>query len=70
MLFAKYYFVDRVHPNTDRYWKRILKETPAGLWWWYPLAYCDSLLARLPLVHWMAWNMVMWGQKQVASIEE
>ncbi len=28
LLFLKYYLVDRIHPNQDRYWKRILRETP------------------------------------------
>jgi SAM-dependent methyltransferase len=63
-LFLKYYLVDRVHPNQDRYWKRILRETPRRLWWWRPFAWCDAVLTRLPLVRRLAWNMVMWGTKQ------
>lgn len=62
-LFAKYYLVDRIHPNADRYWKRILREKREDLRWWLPLAKLDSALTRLPLVRWLAWNMVMWGQK-------
>lgn len=30
-LFIKYYLLDRVHPNQDRYWKRIFKKTPRSL---------------------------------------
>jgi 2-polyprenyl-3-methyl-5-hydroxy-6-metoxy-1,4-benzoquinol methylase len=63
-LFVKYYLVDRVHPNQDRYWKRILCETRRSLWWWLPLRALDSVLTRLPIVRWLAWNMVMWGKKQ------
>jgi SAM-dependent methyltransferase len=62
-LFLKYYAIDRVHPNADRYWKRIFKETERNLWWWRPLKATDSLLTRLPLIRRLAWNMVMWGQK-------
>lgn len=62
-LFAKYYLLDRVHPNADRYWKRILKETPGTLGWWTPLAYLDRVLTRIPGVRFLAWNMVMWGRK-------
>jgi len=62
-LFLKYYLIDRVHPNADRYWKRILTETPRSLWWWRPLSALDVVLTRLPLVRWLAWNMVMWGRK-------
>ena len=63
LLFLKYYAVERVHPNQDRYWKRILRETPQSLRWWMPLRALDGALTRLPLVRWLAWNMVMWGEK-------
>jgi ubiquinone/menaquinone biosynthesis C-methylase UbiE len=63
LLFVKYYLVDGVHPNADRYWKRILGEKPDRLVWWQPLKYLDQLLTRLPIVRWLAWNVVMWGQK-------
>ena len=63
LLFGKYFFVDRVHPNSDRYWKRILTETESTLWWWRPLRSLDSVLTRIPGLKWWAWNMVMWGTK-------
>jgi 2-polyprenyl-3-methyl-5-hydroxy-6-metoxy-1,4-benzoquinol methylase len=62
-LFLKYYAFDRVHPNQDRYWKRILRETPESLSWWMPLRSLDALMTQIPAVRWLAWNMVMWGQK-------
>lgn len=64
LLFGKYYSVDRVHPNRDRYWKRILRETPDRLRWWMPLLILDGVITRLPIVRWLAWNMVMWGEKR------
>lgn len=63
LLFVKYYLLDGVHPNRDRYWKRILREKPERLWWWTPLRLLDGLLTRIPLVRWLAWNVVMWGEK-------
>jgi 2-polyprenyl-3-methyl-5-hydroxy-6-metoxy-1,4-benzoquinol methylase len=63
ILFLKYYVLDRVSPNEDRYWKRILKETNSQLVWWKPLRILDGLLTRLPLVRWLAWNVVIWGRK-------
>jgi len=63
-LFAKYYLVDRVHPNADRYWKRILKERSESLRWWYPLLSLDRLLTRLPGISLLAWNTVLWGVKR------
>jgi len=63
VLFLKYFFVDRIHPNQDRYWKRILRETPETLRWWMPLRTFDKLLSRIPLIRLLAWNIVMWGEK-------
>jgi len=63
VLFLKYYILDRIHPNEDRYWKRMLKETPKTLWWWMPLRAIDGVLTRLPLLRYMAWTMIMWGEK-------
>jgi SAM-dependent methyltransferase len=63
LLFVKYYAMDRVHPNQDRYWKRILREPDSALWWWKPLLTIDATLTRIPIVRWLSWNMVMWGTK-------
>ncbi len=64
LLFARYYLVDRVHPNADRYWKRILEEDPARIGWWFsPLQQVDAVLLRLPLLRRLAWNIVIWAQR-------
>jgi SAM-dependent methyltransferase len=63
LLFVKYYLLDGVNPNQDRYWKRILRETPGRLWWWMPLRALDRVLTRIPFVRWLSWNVVMWGEK-------
>lgn len=63
VLFLKYYLIDSVHPNEDRYWKRILHESEKSLWWWLPFRAIDEQLTRIPLLRRMAWNMVMWGRK-------
>jgi len=62
-LFGKYYLVDRVHPNQDRYWKRILREPEDRLGWFRALQSADALLTRIPGVRRLAWNMVMWGAR-------
>lgn len=62
-LFLKYYLVNRIHPNQDRYWKRIFSETDRSLLWWKPLRWLDAGLTRIPLVRRLAWNIVMWGYK-------
>jgi SAM-dependent methyltransferase len=62
-LFGKYYLLDRVHPNRDRYWKRILKETNKSLRWWKPLLLLDQVITRIPGFRFLAWNVVIWGRK-------
>jgi len=67
LLFAKYYVLDHVHPNADRYWKRILREKPETLQWWKPLLSIDSILSLIPGIRLLAWNTVLWGDKPVLS---
>lgn len=62
-LFLKYFLIDRVHPNEDRYWKRIFRETDATLWWWRPLRAMDRVLTRLPIANRFAWNMAVTATK-------
>jgi 2-polyprenyl-3-methyl-5-hydroxy-6-metoxy-1,4-benzoquinol methylase len=66
VIFLKYYLIDRVHPNEDRYWKRILKERPEKLGWFKALQAIDAVLTRLPLIKRLAWNMVISGRKPVS----
>jgi 2-polyprenyl-3-methyl-5-hydroxy-6-metoxy-1,4-benzoquinol methylase len=62
-LFAKYYLLDRIHPNKERYWKCILKETHESLGWWKPLLLLDRFITRIPGIRLLAWNVVIWGSK-------
>lgn len=68
-LFLKYYLVDRIHPNAERYWKRIYRESHRSLRWWKPLLLVDAVLTRIPLVQLLSWNIVLWGQKSPGYIE-
>ena len=67
-LFLKYFLIDRIHPNADRYWKRIYRETERSLWWWKPLRLLDRALTRLPGVRALAWNIVLWGQREAVPV--
>ena len=63
-IFLKYFFIDGIHPGQERYWKKILTEDPQEIGWWFqPLLKLDELLFRLPLMPYLAWNMVVWGYK-------
>jgi len=67
-LFLKYYFVDRKDVNKERYWKAILRETPATIGWWFlPLQTLDRFILSLPGMKMLAWNMVQWGTKPGAK---
>lgn len=63
VIFLKYYFIDRVHPNDDRYWKRILREPEATRRWMAPLINIDRFLCRyFPPVRYLCWNIVIAAQ--------
>lgn len=62
-LFLKYFLLDRVHPNAERYWKKIYDESESSLWWWKPLKKLDEVLTRIPLVGWLSWNVVVIASK-------
>lgn len=64
LLFMKYFLIDRVHPNSDRYWKRIYKETDKSLGWWKPLRALDSFLTSIPGLGWLCWNIVIIARKK------
>lgn len=57
-VFFKFYFVDRIHPSSDRYWKRIITHEhelrPIVL----RLQAVDRFLLRLfPPLRWWCWNV-------------
>jgi SAM-dependent methyltransferase len=62
-LFLKYYLWDGIHPNAERYWKRIFTHSSASLWWWQPLRCADAWATRLPGIRRLAWTIVVWGRK-------
>ena len=63
-LFISYYFIRRYDPNEIRYWKRIFKEKPSTIGWWFsPLKALDRLLLSLPGINKMAWNIVIIAKK-------
>lgn len=59
VVFLKYYLIDRVHPNAERYWKKVITGFEAIRWWYVPLAALDSVLLRIPGLRWLAWNMAV-----------
>lgn len=68
LIFAKFYLIDRVHPNEDRYWKRIISREPELRKWYKPLAAVDRLLLTVvPILGWWCWNMAIVVRKDRAD---
>jgi len=64
LIFFKYFLIDRINPNVERYWKRILREDSKRIGWWFrPLVHIDDVLLRIPPFNYLAWNIVIWGAK-------
>lgn len=63
LIFIKYFLVDRIHPNQDRYWKRILRENQATLTWLKPLLALDKVLLRWPPLNYLAWTILVAARK-------
>lgn len=61
-LFLKYFLLDRISPNRERYWKRIFQESPASLRWWRPLAWLDHGITLTPALRWLCWNVAIIGR--------
>jgi 2-polyprenyl-3-methyl-5-hydroxy-6-metoxy-1,4-benzoquinol methylase len=62
-IFIKYFLVDRISPNSARYWKLIYREDERSLWWWRPLEKVDRVLLGFPLIRWLSWNVVFVAAK-------
>ena len=64
LIFVKFYVVDRVHPNEDRYWKRILTREPELRQLYLFLERIDRVLLKLfPFLGWMCWNVAIVVEK-------
>lgn len=58
-VFLWFYFGLRVHPNAERYWKKIITDYPSIAPLHRVLSAADCLLLRLPVLRWWAWNMAV-----------
>jgi SAM-dependent methyltransferase len=66
VLFLKFFLLDRVHPNSDRYWKRVYKpDVRHAVRGWFPrlAAIDDWLMRRVSPLRWWAWNVVVVAEK-------
>jgi 2-polyprenyl-3-methyl-5-hydroxy-6-metoxy-1,4-benzoquinol methylase len=59
-VFLKFFLVDRVHPNTERYWKKIFTDAQRLRWFFSPLKKIDdTMLEALPYLRRFCWVTVI-----------
>jgi hypothetical protein len=63
-IFVRFYLIERVHPNEDRYWKRIIREHVRLTPIYNRLAWIDRVLVGLcPPLGRFCWNMAVYATK-------
>lgn len=62
-IFLQFYLIERVHPNDERYWKKIILEHERLRPLYRRLERVDRLLKRLPLMKRLAWNIAVVATK-------
>jgi SAM-dependent methyltransferase len=59
LVFCKFYFVDTVHPNEERYWKKVVSDYGSIRRLYGALRLIDRVALSLPGIRWLAWNMAV-----------
>jgi SAM-dependent methyltransferase len=64
LIFLKFYFLDRVHPNEERYWKKILTEHRKLEKTYHRLERLDKFFLKVfPFLKRFCWNIVIVARK-------
>ncbi len=64
VIFLKFFVIDRVHPNEDRYWKRILIRERELRKLYLFLERVDAVVLRVfPCLRWWCWNVAVVAHK-------
>lgn len=58
-VFLWFFFVRGVHPNAERYWKKIISDYDSIAPLYRTLAVADAVMLRIPGLRWWAWNMAV-----------
>ncbi|MBP0001901.1 MAG: class I SAM-dependent methyltransferase [Cyanobacteria bacterium SID2] len=62
-IFLHFYLIERIHPNEERYWKKIIKEHERLKPMYSRLERFDRVLKKIPGVKRMAWNLAVVATK-------
>jgi len=62
-ILMRFFLIERVNPNKERYWKKILYEESRLRRTYYRLEKIDFYLKKIPLVKRLAWNLAIAAKK-------
>jgi SAM-dependent methyltransferase len=62
-IFLRFYLIEKVHPNEERYWKKIIIEQERLKPQYSRLEELDGFLKKLPLMKRLAWNLAVVATK-------
>lgn len=66
LIFVKYYFVDKIDPSKERYWKKVIDDAEKLEVIYKKLENIDRTILKLfPFLKWMCWNMVVVSRKEI-----
>ncbi len=62
-IFLQFYLIEKINPNQERYWKKIIDEETRLRPLYYRLESWDQLLKKIPGIKRMAWNIAVVATK-------
>ncbi len=62
-IFLQFYLIERVNPNQERYWKKIILEADRLQPTYRRLEKCDRLIKKIPGMRRLAWNLAIVATK-------
>jgi SAM-dependent methyltransferase len=62
-IFLRFYLIEKVHPNQERYWKKIIIEQARLEPTYRPLENLDTMLKKIPGIKRFAWNLAVVATK-------
>jgi 2-polyprenyl-3-methyl-5-hydroxy-6-metoxy-1,4-benzoquinol methylase len=64
VIFLKFYFLDKINPNQERYWKKIVTDHKKLSSLYYKLEKIDHVVLKYcPCLKWLCWNAVLMCRK-------
>ena len=64
LIFVKYYFIDKVNPNKERYWKKIINDAKNIERLYYKFEKIDNVLKKIfPFLKRYCWNIAIISYK-------